>query len=244
MDPTTTRKSTDRTRTSDASGGAACGACASDSLPRRPGGDRRGVPGYVQATAVTKCGRPSRRQFDDSSLLSPGGNRLRPRRLSDPGRVSLSPLRGVTQLNCDIAEEGENEDDPPPAATPSPTFSLGHTRSRSPGFGGACRRPPQRSRSNSLPAPDPRIFEVGEAIGALVGSKGPPIVTMSTLEPIAASHPAPGRRKSVSIECPSLASITEEGATAKPPRRFSTPNVTLDATAAVASLNIAEPSVS
>ncbi|KAI0223200.1 hypothetical protein LSAT2_025579 [Lamellibrachia satsuma] len=240
-----------RKRASDTSGVAGRGGCdpsknsGMDSLPRRysPVDRHRSAGGYGQATAATS-GRPSRRQYDDSSLLSPGSNRLRPRRLSDPGRVSLSPLRGVTQLNCDIAEEGENEDDPPAASPPHRFSLLGHARSRSPGIAGTSRRPQPRSRSNSLPAPDPRVFEVGEAIGALAGSKNTPVVTMSTLEPIIASHPAPGRRKSVSIESPSLASISEEGATVKPPRRFSTPNVTLDATAAVASLKITEPSAS
>ena len=242
------KKSASRTRSSDSSvGHSVCDqgqkSCDVESVTGwTAGGRQRCVGKYGQTT--TKCDRPTRRQQDDSALLlTPSGNRFRTRRVSDPGRVSLSPLRGVTQRNCDIAEEGENEDDTPPSL-PS-AFSVAHSRSPSPGFAGSPLSPQQRSRSNSLPALDPRVFEVGEAIGALVGSNFPPVVVMSTLEPIAASLPSPGRRKSVSIESPSLASISEEDAAGRCQRRFSTPNVMLHssaATNALASLNIAEPS--
>ena len=246
------RKSASRTRSSDfAVGHGVCDQgqknCDEESLTgRTTSGRQRCVGRYGQTLTASKCDRPTRRQQDDSALLltpTATGNRFRTRRVSDPGRVSLSPLRGVTQRNCAIAEEGENEDDTPPSL-PS-AISVGHSRSPSPGFAGSPLSPQQRSRSNSLPALDPRVFEVGEAIGALVGSKIPPVVVMSTLEPIAASLPTPGRRKSVSIESPSLASISEEDAAGRSQRRFSTPNVMLHpstATSAFASLNIAEPS--
>lgn len=162
------------------------------------------------------------------------GARRGDRRMSDPGRLSVSPCRVMRPRigSCvseqhllqsePIAEESlplghprlQELRTPPPAEEDQFPNCRSRPREKSlPAWGHFMARR-QAQRSMSLPCSDQVVLEVGEAIGALA-------IRSPTLTPPSR------RRRSVSIEPNSLEAIAEEGGLGpRPPgRRYSTSHV-------------------
>ena len=207
----------------------------------RSGG--RMSPLLTAQVARSRIARARRRPEDEQYIHSVSEThigRLRSRRRSDPGRISVSPLRSRLRLDSDmISEDGSSDDEFGKHKLSNPrltaikcsreveeiadvaelatVYAKERPRSRSPHLLAARRK----GRSQSLPGPDPALIEIGEAIGAVAVSKPEPL-----LEVPRATSPVgsvPRRRRSVSVECTPLEAIVEEGITQRNSRRFSTP---------------------
>ena len=154
------------------------------------------------------------------SQTSFGVSRLRNRRQSDPGRISVSPIRMRARvLDNEISEDDETCHHPRLSALRSISMTVPEEMGDDED-GEARSRPRERARrkamrSNSLPTGDPALFEIGEAIGAVAISQPPtiaelpPLVENITLSPNMAQQQA-RRRRSISMESTSLEAIDED----------------------------------
>ncbi|KAK2140522.1 hypothetical protein LSH36_1328g00002 [Paralvinella palmiformis] len=181
-----------------------------------------------------RSSRSPRRRLEDEQYIHsiPQVCRSKLRRRSDPGRVSVSPLRSRVRIEGHISEDGDYDSktttmaasritvrrsyslDPSEINEALPVVFGLRSRSRSPHTQAKFRT----QRSRSLPGIE---FELGEAIGALAVRN-----TQTSPELIRNQGAAPRRRRSVSVEMAPLEAILEENATtSKSSRRYSTPNV-------------------
>lgn len=157
--------------------------------------------------------------------------------MSDPGRLSISPIRMRSRIGSCTADQFVQR-----APIEEESLAMGHprlrelrstspldddhfpeldSRSRSrekslPSFAYPRRKHPQRSMS--LPCSELAVLGIGEAIGALA-------VKSSSMPFKAELTPPSRRRRSVSIEPNSLEAIAEEGSSNRCSRRFSTSEV-------------------
>jgi hypothetical protein len=147
-----------------------------------------------------------------------GVGRLRNRRQSDPGRISVSPIRlRARALDNEIAETEELCHHPRLHALRS--ISMTVPEEMTPEEEEERSRPRERARqramrSNSLPTGDgPGFLEIGEAIGAVAMTQPPtiaelpPLVENITLSP---NLMQARRRRSISMESTSLEAIDED----------------------------------
>ena len=142
------------------------------------------------------------------------GGRSRDRRMSDPGNLSVSPVRsrgrvrhGLSELSLEEESEEDIHDHHHPRLQGLRSTSLSvddcyiSPRSISPSRSRSRDRflwKRKAQRSYSLPSSDPGVFEAGEALGALA-------ISGDSLDFC-------GRRRSVSMEPSYLEAIAEEGA--------------------------------
>lgn len=206
----------------------------------------RKSPGMVSSRA-SRTARSPRRRVDDEqyvyALSQTSTGRLSTRRRSDPGRISVSPLRCRVRVDSDIAEDDDYSVEGKSRFLQFGRFRFGDdtdeiskqgwkSRSKSPHLmPGRVRT----LRSQSLPGADPALTEIGEAIGAIAVSRAEKRnADLSPEEAIRGGFPcgvAPRRRRSLSVECTTpLEAIVEdmvEGEKQKSSRRFSTPAINI-----------------
>ena len=148
-----------------------------------------------------------------------GLGRLRNRRQSDPGRISVSPIRMRSRtLDDEISEDDETCHHPRLSALRSISMTVPEEMPDGEEIDPAARRGRERikrkaTRSNSLPTGDPALLELGEAIGAVAISQPPPISELPPLvESVTMTSPnmMSRRRRSISIESTSLEKIDED----------------------------------
>ncbi|ELT98055.1 hypothetical protein CAPTEDRAFT_222762 [Capitella teleta] len=208
-----------------------------------PGG--RKSPGMTSSRSQ-RTARSPRRRLDDEQYVyavsQTSTGRLAARRRSDPGRISISPLRCRVRVDTDIAEDEDYDDDDDKVKYLGNLLSSTdcedglaalrqgwRPRSKSPHLmGGRVKT----LRSQSLPGEDPALTEIGEAIGAIAVHKAEKrYQDLSPEEALRGGFPcggAPRRRRSLSVECTSpLEAIVEDTVEAEKQkntasRRFST----------------------